>query len=182
STSQTLPALALRHGIAMHGDLKYGPDFNHFEYANPDAPKGGKVSQAGVGTFDSFNQFIIKGASADGLGLLYDSLLERAADEPFSLYGLVAESIEMPDDRSYIIFNLRKEARFSDGQPLTAEDVAFTFKLLREKGAPFYRAYYADIKAIDVINSHRVRFDFGQSTNRELPLIVGEIPILPKHI
>ncbi|MCV6590026.1 MAG: extracellular solute-binding protein [Marinobacterium sp.] len=174
--------LTPHHGIAMHGDLKYGPDFSHFDYANPDAPKGGKVSQAGVGTFDSFNQFIIKGASADGLGLLYDSLLERSDDEPFSLYGLIAESLEMPDDRSHIIFNMRKEARFSDGQQLTAEDVAFTFKLLREKGAPLYRSYYADIKSITVLSPHRIRFDFGQSTNRELPLIVGEVPVLPRHI
>lgn len=175
-------ALKPQHGIAMHGDLKYRADFTHFDYVNPDAPKGGQVSQAGVGTFDSFNQFIIKGASADGLGLVYDSLLSRANDEPFSLYGLIAESLEVPDDRSSITFNLRQEARFSDGQPLTAEDIAFTFKLLREKGAPFYRAYFAGIQNIEVINPHRIRFDFGKTTNRELALIVGEVSILPKHI
>lgn len=174
--------LAPQHGIAMHGDLKYSAGFNHFDYVNPDAPIGGSVTQAGVGTFDSFNQFIIKGASADGLGLVYDSLLERANDEPFSLYGLIAQSLEVPDDRSFAIFNLRPEARFSDGQPLTADDVAFTFKVLREKGAPLFRAYYADISEIEVITPHRVKFHFSTNQNRELALIVGEVPILPKHI
>jgi len=170
------------HGIAMHGDLKYPADFQHFDYVNPDAPKGGKVSQAGVGTFDSFNQFIIKGSSADGLGLVYDSLLQRANDEPFSLYGLIAESMLVPEDRSSITFNLRPEARFSDGHPLTAEDVVYTFKQLREKGAPFYRAYFADIKSVTALSPQQVKFDFGETTNRELALIVGEIPVLPKHV
>lgn len=174
-------AVQLSHGIAMHGDLKYPPHFQHFEYVNPAAPKGGSVRQSALGTFDSFNPFIIKGTDADGIGLIYDTLLTRAQDEPFSLYGLLAESIELPADRSWVIFNLHPEARFSDQTPLTAEDVVHTFKLLREQGRPFYRAYYADIKEVEALSPHRVRFSFEHNLNKELPLIVGEVPILPKH-
>ena len=169
------------HGIAMHGDLKYPAGFSHFEYVNPLAPKRGKVIQSSIGTFDSLNQFIVKGNAADGLGLLYDTLLSRANDEPFSLYGLIAESIESPTDRSWIIFNLRLTATFSDGHPLTAEDVVFSFDKLRTEGAPFYKAYYADIEKIEAINPQRVKFTFKNALNRELALIVGEVPILPKH-
>ncbi|WP_286238696.1 extracellular solute-binding protein [Neptuniibacter halophilus] len=174
-------AVLTGHGIAMHGDMKYPPGFSHFDYVNPHAPKGGTVVEWAQGTFDSFNGFIVKGNPADGLGLIYDSLLARAHDEPFTLYGLIAESVEYPADRSWIIFNLRKEARFSDGHPLTADDVVFSFDLLRSKGAPFYRAYYADIDTVEALNPHRVRFSFKNATNRELALIVGEVSILPKH-
>lgn len=169
------------HGIAMHGDLKYPPGFKHFDYVNPDAPKGGQVIQAAIGTFDSFNSFIIKGTAADGLGLIYDSLLSRAQDEAFSLYGLLAESLEVADDRRSIIFNLRPEARFSDGQPVTAEDVIYSFKLLREQGAPFFQAYYREISNIEALSPRRVKFTFDSQDNRELALIVGEVSILPKH-
>ncbi|MEH6575727.1 MAG: extracellular solute-binding protein [Amphritea sp.] len=169
------------HGIAMHGDLKYSASFKHFEYVNPQAPKGGSVTQSALGTFDSFNGFIIKGTPADGLGLVYDSLLGRAQDEAFSLYGLLAESLEIADDRSWIIFNLRPQARFSDGRPVTAEDVVYSFKLLREQGAPFYRAYYREISNIEALSLQRVKFTFDSKDNRELALIVGEISILPKH-
>lgn len=174
-------AVLSSHGIAMHGDLKYPAGFSHFEYVNPLAPKRGKVIQSSIGTFDSLNQFIVKGNAADGLGLLYDTLLSRASDEPFSLYGLIAESIESPADRSWIIFNLRATATFSDGHPLTAEDVVFSFNKLRTEGAPFYKAYYADIEQIEAINPQRVKFTFKNALNRELALIVGEVPILPKH-
>lgn len=169
------------HGIAMHGDLKYAPDFSAFDYVNPQAPKGGSVTQAAIGTFDSLNGFIIKGTAADGIGLIYDSLLGRAQDEAFSLYGLLAESLEVADDRSWVIFNLRKEARFSDGQPVTADDVVYSFKLIREQGAPFYQAYYREIQNIEALNPHRVKFSFGETDNRELALTVGEVSILPKH-
>lgn len=181
SSKANADAVEVSHGIAMHGDLKYPAGFKHFDYVNPSAPKGGSVIQSAIGTFDSFNNFIVKGNSAAGLGLIYDSLLARASDEPFSLYGLVAKSLEVPADRSWIIFNLRPEARFSDGQPLTAEDVVFTFKLLREKGAPFYKAYYADIDQVEALSPHRVKFSFKHNKNRELALIVGEVAILPKH-
>lgn len=169
------------HGIAMHGDLKYPADFTHFDYVNPNAPKGGRVVQSSVGSFDSFNPFIVKGTPADGIGLLYDSLTTKSDDEPFSVYGLLAEHITLPEDRRWIEFELRKDAVFSDGVPVTAEDVVNTFRLLREKGSPFYRAYYADITLIEAVNNHRVRFEFAETENRELPLIVGEVPVLPKH-
>ncbi|WP_415901268.1 extracellular solute-binding protein [Neptuniibacter sp. QD29_5] len=174
-------AVTSSHGIAMHGDLKYPANFKHFDYVNPDAPKGGKAIQSALGTFDSFNNFIVKGTPADGLGLLYDSLLGKAQDEPFSLYGLVAESLEVPADRSWIIFNIRPEAKFSDGHPITAEDVVFSLETLRSKGAPFYKAYYSDIESVEALNPHRVKFNFRNNLNRELALIVGEIAILPKH-
>lgn len=169
------------HGIAMHGDLKYPPDFTHFDYVNPDAPKGGRVVQSAIGSFDSFNSFIVKGTPADGLHLLYDSLTTKAQDEPFSEYGLLAERIRVPEDRRWIEFDIREDATFSDGMPVTAEDVVHTFKLLREQGSPFYRAYYADITAITALSKRSVRFEFADTNNRELPLIVGEVPVLPKH-
>jgi microcin C transport system substrate-binding protein len=179
----SIPVLAAdaRHGIAMHGALKYPADFTHFDYVNPDAPKGGRLREASIGTFDSLNPFIIKGTVADGTGLIYDSLLARALDEPFSLYGLLAEHMNVADDRSWIEFDLRPEARFSDGKPVTAEDVVFTFNTLLEQGSPFFKSYYAGISKVEALTEHRVRFDFGSSLNHELPLIVGEVPILPAH-
>lgn len=178
------PTLALPeavHGIAMHGDLKYPSGFSHFDYVNPEAPKGGRFKQASIGTFDSLNPFIVKGTVAEGTGLLYDTLMARALDEPFSQYGLLAEQLRLPEDRSWIEFDLRPEARFSDGHPVTAEDVVFTFDLLKKKGSPFFKSYYAGIQDVIALSSATVRFEFGASTNRELPLIVGEVPILPKH-
>jgi microcin C transport system substrate-binding protein len=166
------------HGIAMHGDLKYDAGFSHFEYVNPEAPKGGVFKQAANGTFDSFNPFIIKGTAADGTGLTFDTLMARSYDEPFTQYGLLAEAIRMPESRSWIEFDLRKQARFSDGTPVTANDVIETFKLLREQGSPFYKAYYRDISSITALTDHTVRFEFGSDENRELPLIIGEVPIL----
>jgi microcin C transport system substrate-binding protein len=162
----------------MHGDLKYDAGFSHFEYVNPDAPKGGVFKQAANGTFDSFNPFIIKGTAADGTGLTFDTLMSRSYDEPFTQYGLLAEAIRMPESRSWIEFDLRKQARFSDGTPVTANDVIETFKLLREQGSPFYKAYYRDISSITALTDHTVRFEFGSDENRELPLIIGEVPIL----
>lgn len=171
----------ISHGIAMHGDLKYPAEFTHFDYVNPDAPKGGRVIQSAQGTYDNFNPFIIKGTPADGVGLIYDSLLGRAQDEPFSLYGLLAEKLEVADDRSWITFHLRPDAKFSDGEAVNADDVIYSFKLLREKGSPFYRAYYADITNIEAVNDKTVKFTFKNGDNRELALIVGEVAILPKH-
>ncbi|WP_432698701.1 extracellular solute-binding protein [Marinobacterium sp. YM272] len=179
--AETADSLQPQHGIAMHGDLKYPSDFDHFDYANPDAPKGGSMRRASIGTFDSFNQFIIKGTPADGIGMIYDSLTTQSQDEPFSEYGLLAKAIYLPEDRRWIEFELNENARFSDGEPVRAEDVQYTFDLLREQGSPFYRAYYAGISAVEAISDTRVRFEFGETENRELPLIVGQVPILPKH-
>lgn len=166
------------HGIAMHGDLKYESDFMHFDYVNPGAPKGGSFRQAAIGTFDSFNPFIIKGTAADGMGLTFDSLMVRSLDEPFTQYGLLAERVRMPESRQWVEFDLNQNAKFSDGSPVTAKDVIETFRLLREQGSPFYKAYYKDISAILALNDHSVRFEFGETNNLELPLIVGEVPIL----
>ena len=168
------------HGLAMHGDLKYPPEFTHFDYTNPDAPKGGKVRLSAVGSFDSLNPYILKGRTASSLGLVFDSLTESSRDEAFSRYGLVAESMEVPDDRSWVIFNLRREARFHDGSPITAEDVAFSLEILKTKGHPFYRSYFASVGRTEILGPHRIKFVFDGGENRELPLIVGELPILPK--
>ncbi len=171
----------LIHALAMHGSPKYGPEFTHFDYVNPDAPKGGNVRLAGIGSFDTLNPFIIKGDAAAGIGGLYDSLTTASADEPFSRYGLLAESMEIADDRSWIIFTLRSGARWHDGRPITVDDVIFTFDLVRREGEPQIRFYYRDIAVIEKLDQRRVKFTFANSENRELPLIVGEQAILPKH-
>ena len=172
---------APRHGLAMHGEPKYPAGFPHFEYVNPDAPKGGLVRLASVGSFDDLNGFIVKGDPAEGLGLIYDSLMAQAADEAFTQYGQLAESIEVPDDRSWVIFTLRKEARWHDGKPVSADDVIFTFNTLMEKGRPHYRLYYSGVDKVEKLNERRVKFAFKPGENRELPLILGQIEILPKH-
>lgn len=167
------------HGLSMYGDLKYPPGFKHFDYVNPNAPKGGLIRRSDLGTFDSLNPFIIKGVSAD-IELTFDTLLTPAADEPFSEYGLVAESVEVPANRSWVIFNIRPEARFHDGSPITAEDVAVTFDLLRTKGGPQFRFYYAAVDKAEVLGPLKIKFTFKGGENRELPLIVGEMPVLSK--
>ncbi|MBK1849726.1 ABC transporter substrate-binding protein [Marinobacter sp. 1-4A] len=171
------------HGMAMHGAPKYPEGFSHFDYINAEAPKGGTLKMAVVANgFDSFNPFVIRGVAAAGVNnYLYDTLLEYSADEPFSMYGLIAESLETPEDRSYVTYNLRQSARFQDGEPITAEDVKFSFETLTTKGHPFYRNYYADVSKITIESPHRIRFDFQQTSNRELPLILGQMPILPAH-
>ncbi|HEX2480099.1 MAG TPA: extracellular solute-binding protein, partial [Geminicoccaceae bacterium] len=173
--------VAPSHGVAMHGDLKYGPAFEHFDYVNPEAPKGGTVTFASIGSFDTLNPFIIKGTGADGLGFLFETLTTQSEDEPFSEYGLLAESIEMPEDRSWVAFTLRPEARWHDGKPVTVDDVIFSFNTLKEKGLPFYRAYYKNVTKVEAAGERRVKFTFEETTNRELPLILGQLPILPKH-
>ena len=136
--------VTISHGIAMHGDLKYGPDFKHFDYANPDASKGGDVRFAAAGTFDSFNPYTLRGVPV-GIPGSAETLMASSGDEPFSEYCLICETIEVPADRSWIVFNLRPEARFQDGSPITAEDVVWTFETLKTKGHPRYRAYYASV-------------------------------------
>lgn len=176
------PALgASRHGIAMHGEPKYPADFDHFDYVNPNAPKGGELRQADQGTFDNLNPFIVKGQTPNGANLPFETLLTPAADEPFSMYGLLAESIDTPPDRAWATYTLRKEARWHDGTPVTPEDVIFSLDILRSKGAPTYRFYYAGVERAEKVGPRAVKFIFKPGDNRELPLIVGEMPILPKH-
>ena len=169
------------HGLAMHGDLKYGPDFKHFDYVNPDAPKGGTVRLGATGTFDSFNPFIIKGTAAGASGFVYDTLMDDAADEPFSQYGRLAETVTMPEDRSWVEFQLRKEARWHDGMPVTVDDVIFSFNILVKEGAPFYRFYYGNVAEVTQTGERSVKFTFKPGENRELPLIIGQLTVLPKH-
>ncbi|WP_420042813.1 extracellular solute-binding protein [Denitrificimonas caeni] len=171
-----------QHAMTLYDEApKYPSDFSHFDYTNPDAPKGGTLRLAGLNGFDSLNPFIPKGNAADQIGLLYDTLTYHSADEPFTEYGLLAERIEKAVDNSFVRFYLNPKARFNDGEPVTAEDVLFTFNTLLEKGHPLYRHYYADVAAVVVENPLQVRFDFKHSNNRELPLILGQLQILPKH-
>ncbi len=169
-----------RHGLALHYDLKYPPDFTHFDYVDPEAPKGGELRLAGIGTFDSLNPFILRGTPPLGIGMIFETLTERSQDEPFSEYGLIAESMRIPEDHSWVAFTLREEARFHDGSPITEEDVIFTLHLLQTKGHPFYRAYYANVASAEKIGPREVRFSFGEAVNRELPLIIGQMPVLSK--
>ena len=167
------------HAIAMHGSVKYGPDFKHFDYVNPDAPKGGILRLAAQGTFDSFNPFIAKGNSGEGNAT--ETLLTGSADEPFTQYGLIAESMEVPADRSWVIFTLRPQARWHDGEPITVEDVIWSLNTLKSKGQPGYRFYFGGVERAEKVGARRVKFVFSEKGNRELPLIVGQLPILPKH-
>ena len=168
------------HGLSLFGDLKYGADFSHFDYVNPDAPKGGTVRYSAIGTFDNLNPFILKGNAAIGSGAPFDTLMAQAGDEPASSYGLVAESVEVPADRTWVQYNLRKEARFQDGSPITPEDVIWTFETMKEKGHPRYRLYYADVVKAEKVGERGIKFTFRNGNNRELPQIVGEMPVLSK--
>lgn len=169
------------HALAMHGAPKYGPGFPHFAYANPKAPKGGDVRLHAIGTFDNLNGLILKGYAAAGSLGIYDTLLVNSDDEAFTEYGLLAEAVEVPADRSWVAFTLRKGARWHDGKPVTPEDVIFTLETLKTQGHPFYRAYYASVERAEKIGERRVRFTFVGGENRELPLIIGQMPILPRH-
>ncbi len=169
-----------RHGLSLFGDLKYPPNFTHFDYVNPDAPKGGTVKYASIGTFDTLNPFQLKGNKADGLGLIFDTLMTPSYDEPASEYGLVAESAEVAPDRSWVVYTIRPQARFSDGSQITPEDVVWTFDTLKTKGHPRYRLYYADVLKAEKVGARGVKFTFRNGNNRELPTIVGEMPVLSK--
>lgn len=166
------------HGIAMHGAVKYAAGFTHFDYANPEAPKGGALRRARVGTFDSLNPFIVRGVPAEGLRLAYESLLARSMDEPFSLYGLLAKTVAMPTDRRWVEFEIDGRARFHDGTPVTVEDVIFSWRTLRDHGLPHHRTYYRAATDAAKVAPNRVRFIFSADTNAEMPLIIGLMPVL----
>lgn len=176
--------LTVSHGVSAFGELKYGPDFTHFDYVNPDAPKGGQIRlrpTIGTRTFDGFNPYVVRGDAADGAQHLFDSLMARAYDEPDALYGLVAESVAMPADRSYAIFTLRPEARFSDGSPVTADDVAFSIETLREKGLPYLAIALRNVESVRAEDAHTLRVDFAEGAlTRDLPALVAEMPIFSR--
>src|SRR6478735_8873098 len=175
-------AAAQSYAIAMHGEPALPPDFTHMPYANPAAPKGGRLVQGILGTFDSLNPLIVRGIAVQQIrGFVVESLMARGNDEAFTLYGLLARSVETDDARSYVTFRLDPRARFSDGQPVLAEDVLFSWALLRDKGRPNHRQYYSKVVKAEAPDSHTVRFDLEGANDRELPLILGLMPVLPKH-
>jgi peptide/nickel transport system substrate-binding protein len=183
-----------RHAIAMHGEPALPADFTHPPYADPNAPKGGRLTQGVLGTFDNLNPFVAKGLVAQGLrgplvsnnniisGYVVESLMARGYDEPFTLYGLVAKTIETDEERSYVTFAIDPAARFSDGKAVTAEDVLFSWRLLRDKGRPNHRIYYAKVAKAEALGEGTVRFDLTGSEDRELLLILGLMPVLPSHV
>src|SRR5271165_936649 len=173
-------AHAATHGLSLFGDLKYPPDFQHFDYVNPQAPKGGTMRYSAIGTYDTLNPFVIKGVPAAGISLIFDTLSASSQDEPGSEYGLVAKTIELAPDKLSVLYALRKEARFHDGTPMTPEDVIWTFEILRTKGAPSYRSYYGDVTKVEKEGERGVRFSFKSAENRELPQILGQMPVLSK--
>ena len=170
-----------RHGISTFGDLKYPKNFTHFDYVNENAPKGGNVKFGAEGGFNNLNQFILKGIAPSGLAYLYDSLMEGSDDEISARYGLVAESVKLAKDKMSIQFRLRKNARFHDDFPITADDVIFTFNKLISDGHPTYKMAFRDVKEVKKINDYEVRFYFKNNHNRELPILVSSLPVLPKH-
>ncbi|HJN61968.1 MAG TPA: extracellular solute-binding protein [Alphaproteobacteria bacterium] len=169
-----------RHGLSLFGDLKYPPGFGHFEYTDPAAPKGGAISLATTGTFDNLNPFILRGVEAAGTGLPFDSLLATAQDEPDAAYGLIAQSVEVAADRSWVRFVLNPEARWHDGTAITAEDVVFTFETLMAKGHPNYRLLYADVAGVTKLSEREVEFAIENTENRKLPLLIGGLQIISK--
>lgn len=173
--------ITIAHGISTFGDLKYPADFSHFNYVNPDAPKGGEFSTWASGTFNSMSPYILKGQAAALSSIFFESLMTSSADEPDSMYGLLAETIEYPESRQWAIFNLRPEAKFSDGSPVTAQDVVFSFNILFEKGRPNWKALLQDIELVEALTPHRVKFSFKAGSNtRELPALAAGLSIFSK--
>lgn len=170
-----------RHGISVFGDLKYQKNFTHFDYVNPNAVKKGSVKFGVEGTFNNLNSFILKGISAAGLSYIYDTLMTGSDDEISSYYGLIAESVKLSDDKFSIEFKLRKQAYWHDLKPITADDVIFTFNKLVSEGHPSYKMMYREVKNVEKINSHQVKFNFKTNKNRDLPLLVASMVVLPKH-
>jgi microcin C transport system substrate-binding protein len=175
------PAARRTYAMSLLGKPALPADFPYFPYVNPNAPKIGDVALSSVGTFDSFNQFIVQGTPAADINRVYDTLLVSSSNEAGTSYGHLAKTIEVPADNSWVAFELRPEAHFNDGKPVTAEDVVWTFNALRDKGRPFYKQYYADVKDVTAEGPMRVVFHFATNGNRELPMILGEMVVAPKH-
>ena len=169
------------HGIALVGTPELPADFPYFPYVNPDAPKGGSVTLAAIGSFDSFNPFILRGTPAAAAGMVFETLAVESGDEPETEYAHLAQDIEVSADHLSVAFDLRPEARFQDGHPLTSEDVVWTFETLIKQGRPLYRQYYGDVTSVVAEGPHRVVFHFKSAENRELAQILGQLPVLPKH-
>jgi peptide/nickel transport system substrate-binding protein len=192
-----MPALALAGGpcaaaesyaLAMHGKPALPANFTHLPYFNPDAPKGGRLVWGNLGTFDSLNPMIVRGIAVQQVrsfnferGYVIESLMARGEDEPFTLYGLLAKTVETDDARSYVTFHLDERAHFSDGKPVTSDDVLFSWELLRDHGRPNHRQYYSKVAKAEALDRLTVRFDLAGANDRELPLILGLMPVLPKH-
>lgn len=179
-------AVPLQSAVAMHGDIKYPEGFTHFDYVNPEAPKGSKLTLHAIGSFDSLNPFIVKGNKVEGVrflgsSLLYAPLMTQSHDEPFTMYGYIAEGIKMPEDRSWVGFVLRKDAQWHDGTPITAADVKFTFEQMIAHGMPFFKAYYGDVGTVEILSEREIKFTFKHNLNAELPLILSQLTVLPKH-
>lgn len=182
-----LPLAAIRiaraaasYGLSLFGEMKYPPGFTHFDYVDPNAPKGGTMKLSAIGTFDTLNPFVVMGVPAAGISQIFDTLTSSAEDEPATDYGLVAQSVEVAPDKMSVLYTLRPEARFHDGSPMTADDVIWTFGALRAQGQPLYRTYYGDVVRVAKEGAHGVRFYFKSSKNRELPQILGQMPVLSK--
>jgi microcin C transport system substrate-binding protein len=173
-------SLTKHHALSLIGTPKYGPDFTHFDWVNPNAPKGGRVRRWAMGTFDSLNQFPVKGSPAIGLGLIHDTLLMQSPDEAGASSGLVAEWVAYPEDYSSATVQLRKGARFHDGKPITPEDVIYSFDTIK-KVSPNHAFYYKDVAKVERTGDHQLTFSFSVKGNRELPTIIGDLPVLPKH-
>jgi len=180
SKSFAIEKLDKAHAISMHGLPKYEKNFKNFDYVNPNAPKGGTIKFHQIGSFDTLNNFILKGSPAANLSQIHDSLLVQSYDEPFTMYGLIAENISVPKDRSWVIFKIRKEAKFHDGSSIRVEDIIWTLNILKEKGHPFYKFYYKGIEKAEKIDDLHVKFSFNEKSNLELPLIIGQMKILSK--
>lgn len=195
SSLPTHAAVYRQHGYAVFGQLKYPQDFTHLDYLNPQAPKGGTLRVMGSGTFDTLNPYTLKGTSPIGTGEFYQyginemneplmvgsGIYDPSGDEPYSAYGLIAETLEFADDRSWVVFNIRPEARFHDGRAITAHDVAFSYRLLREHGHPNFRTLLQEVERIDMLGTYRIRFIFKRRNNPLLILRLGELPVLAEH-
>ncbi|MCC7427449.1 MAG: ABC transporter substrate-binding protein [Alphaproteobacteria bacterium] len=169
------------HSLSLLGRPALPPDFPHFPYVNPNAPKGGEVTLGAIGTYDSFNPFIIRGTAAAGLAMLWEPLMLGSLDEVSTEYAHLAREVEIPADRMWVAFQLRPEARWHDGRPITSADVVWTFDTLRQHGRPFYRAYWGDVDKVEADGAGRVVFRFKHNRNRELTEIVGQMSVLPRH-
>ncbi len=171
-----------RHALSLFGDIKYGADFKRFDYVNPDAPKGGVARMISLGTFDNFNIAVagVKGSLAPAAALIYETLMARSHDEVATEYGLLAEAAIHPDDFAWVTYRLRKEARWHDGKPVTPEDVIFSIEVLK-KYSPMYASYYRHVEKVEKTGEREIKFAFDVSGNREMPTIIGELPVLPKH-